>query len=255
MTGIHSDTTKSRVCIFIGLAGSGKSSLLDCASTHARSTGEFPYIMNLDPAATKLAYQTNIDIRDTINYKAVMKEYNLGPNGAILTASNLFATRFDKALRILEARSKDHKWFFVDTPGQIEIFTWSASGMMFTEMFASSFDTVLIYVIDTPRCANPQVLIGNMLQAISVLYRTQLRLIVVFNKIDVAPHEPLLNMLSNFNSFQQELESQQSSFSTTLTQSLNVVLNEFYEHLDFVGVSAINGMGMSNLWEILAEIK
>jgi hypothetical protein len=31
-----------------------------------------------------------------VNYKNVMKQYGLGPNGGILTASNLFATRFDQ---------------------------------------------------------------------------------------------------------------------------------------------------------------
>ena len=29
-----------------------------------------------------------------VKYKNVMKEYGLGPNGAILTSLNLFATRF-----------------------------------------------------------------------------------------------------------------------------------------------------------------
>ena len=32
-----------------------------------------------------------------VKYKAVMKEYQLGPNGGILTSCNLFATRFDQA--------------------------------------------------------------------------------------------------------------------------------------------------------------
>lgn len=54
------------------------------------------YVVNLDPAVTSLPYSANIDIRDTINYKNVMKEYNLGPNGGILTALNLFATKFDE---------------------------------------------------------------------------------------------------------------------------------------------------------------
>jgi hypothetical protein len=31
-----------------------------------------------------------------VNYKNVMKQYSLGPNGAILTSLNLFATRFDQ---------------------------------------------------------------------------------------------------------------------------------------------------------------
>lgn len=31
-----------------------------------------------------------------VKYKEVMKQYNLGPNGGILTSLNLFATRFDQ---------------------------------------------------------------------------------------------------------------------------------------------------------------
>ena len=31
---------------------------------------------------------------------------------------------------------------FIDTPGQIEVFTWSASGQIITETLASSFPTV-----------------------------------------------------------------------------------------------------------------
>ena len=31
-----------------------------------------------------------------VNYKNVMKQYSLGPNGGILTSLNLFATRFDQ---------------------------------------------------------------------------------------------------------------------------------------------------------------
>lgn len=37
-----------------------------------------PYVINLDPACKEVPYPANIDIRDTINYKQVMKNYNLG---------------------------------------------------------------------------------------------------------------------------------------------------------------------------------
>jgi GTPase SAR1 family protein len=43
-------------------------------------------------------YPANIDIRDTVNYKEVMKQYELGPNGGIVTSLNLFATKFDQVL-------------------------------------------------------------------------------------------------------------------------------------------------------------
>lgn len=56
------------------------------------------------------------------------------------------------------------KYIIVDTPGQIEIFTWSASGAIITEAFASGFPTMVAFVIDTPRCAHPQTFMSNMLQ-------------------------------------------------------------------------------------------
>lgn len=54
------------------------------------------YVVNLDPAVMTLPFGANIDIRDTVMYKDVMKEYGLGPNGGILTSLNLFATKFDE---------------------------------------------------------------------------------------------------------------------------------------------------------------
>jgi GTPase SAR1 family protein len=44
------------------------------------------------------------DIRDTVNYKEVMKQYGLGPNGGIVTSLNLFSTRFDQVLNFIEKK-------------------------------------------------------------------------------------------------------------------------------------------------------
>lgn len=38
------------------------------------STAKAPYILNLDPAVANLPYEANIDIRDTVDYKEVMKQ-------------------------------------------------------------------------------------------------------------------------------------------------------------------------------------
>jgi GTPase SAR1 family protein len=115
-----------------------------------------------------------------VNYKNVMSEYKLGPNGGILTACNLFATRFDQVMALCEKpRPEPLEVIVVDTAGQIEIFTWSASGNIITELFASSFPTVVLYVIDTPRCLNPQTFMSNMMQACSILYKTRLPMILV----------------------------------------------------------------------------
>lgn len=81
-----------------------------------------------------MPFAANIDIRDTVNYKEVMKQYGLGPNGGILTSLNLFATRFDQVLGIMERRADDVDYIFIDTPGQIEAFTWSAGTYFFSSV-------------------------------------------------------------------------------------------------------------------------
>ena len=58
----------------------------------------------------------------------------------------------------------------VDTPGQIEVFTWSASGTIITESLSSTLPTILLYVIDTPRSSQPITFMSNMLYACSIMY-------------------------------------------------------------------------------------
>ncbi|KAI3960503.1 hypothetical protein MKW98_003002 [Papaver atlanticum] len=102
-----------------------------------------------------LPYGANIDIRDAVKYKEVMKQYNLGLNGGILTSLNLFTTKFYEVASVIEKRADQLDYVLVDTPGQTEVFTWSASGPIITETFASTFPTVIAYVVDTPRSSSP----------------------------------------------------------------------------------------------------
>merc|ERR1712159_643727 len=109
------------------MAGSGKTTLMQALDSFSFSSGNKSYLINLDPAVLEVPFNASIDIRDTVNYKQVMKQYQLGPNGGILTSLNLFATRFDQVVKYAETRAPSLKYVVLDTPGQIEIFTWSAS--------------------------------------------------------------------------------------------------------------------------------
>lgn len=51
------------------MAGTGKTSLVQRLNAHLHAEKRPPYIINLDPAVSKLPYGPNIDIRDTVNYK------------------------------------------------------------------------------------------------------------------------------------------------------------------------------------------
>ena len=170
------------VVLMIGMAGSGKSTFMHRMVVRLQSKQKRVYTVNLDPAVRNLAYPVNIDIRDTVNYKEVMKHFGLGPNGGIMTSLNLFATKFDQVLAILSRRAESLDYVLIDTPGQIEVFNWSASGQIVCDALAVSYPTLVCYVVDTARCVKPVTFMSNMLYACSILYKTKLPFIIAFNK-------------------------------------------------------------------------
>lgn len=187
-----------------------------------------------------------MDIRDTVDYKGIMKEYRLGPNGGILTALNLFTTKFDQVLDLLQGRAQEETDapapVIIDTPGQIEIFTWSASGAIISEALGSHFPTAVIYVMDTERCSKPATFMSNMLYACSIMYKTRLPFVLVFNKTDLEPCDRALSWMQDFVCFQEALAGDET-YMSSLVHSMSLVLEEFYSQLRVVGVSSVTGEG------------
>ncbi|KAI8372779.1 uncharacterized protein BYT42DRAFT_594728 [Radiomyces spectabilis] len=240
------------VILCIGMAGSGKTTFMQRINAHLHAKKTPPYVLNLDPAVTSLPFTANIDIRDTVNYKEVMKQYNLGPNGGILTGLNLFTTKFDQVLNFVAKRADTVSHILVDTPGQIEIFTWSASGAIITDTLAATYPTMIAYIIDTPRTTSPATFMSNMLYACSILYKTKLPFILVFNKTDVVSHDFAVEWMTDFEKFQQAL-SQDTSYMSSLMNSMSLVLDEFYNHLKVVGVSAVTGQGVDEFFQAVDD--
>lgn len=273
--------------ICIGMAGSGKTTFMQRINAHLHqqhqqnpTTTAPPYVLNLDPAVRSVPFESNIDIRDSVNYKEVMKQYNLGPNGGILTSLNLFSTKIDQVMGILEKRclppqqpasqaAQDEQskknatseilpsHILIDTPGQIEVFVWSASGAILLSALASSFPTIIAYIIDTPRTTeNTSTFMSNMLYAISILYKTRLPMVLVFNKTDVKAETEAVEWMRDFESFQaalrkeeEEHEREGQGYMGSLLNSMSLVLEEFYNALSVAGVSSMTGEGVGVFFE------
>lgn len=279
-------------------------------NAYLHSQRQIPYVINLDPAVRTVPFESNIDIRDSVNYKEVMKQYNLGPNGGILTSLNLFATKIDQILTLLEKRTappapaaaageaaragtsagagagaaptstptpqqqqRPIEHILVDTPGQIEVFVWSASGDILLNSLASSFPTVIAYIIDTPRTTSTSTFMSNMLYACSILYKTKLPMILVFNKTDAQDAGFAHEWMTDFEAFQAALRREEeggsfggaeggdgalgggSGYLGSLLNSMSLVLEEFYRHLSVVGVSAMTGEGVEEFFKSVQEKK
>ena len=191
--------------IVLGMAGSGKTTFVEKLEEEIAEKDKESYIINLDPAVMDTLYEPNLDIRDTIKYKEVMTSNNLGPNGAILTSLNLFSTSIDKAITTIEKKN-NLDFVVMDTPGQLEVFSWSASGKLITDAFSMIFPSILIYIVDIPRCNNPNTFSSNMLYALSIMYKMKLPLILVFNKLDLVKENKVIEWLQDFQSLQDALK-------------------------------------------------
>lgn len=94
-----------------------------------------------------------------------------------MTSLNLYAAQFYKTLDKIEKAKEHNKCnyslnllfpnfvlvFLIDTPGQIEVFTWSASGQIISSTIANMGATAIVYVVDTKRCQNPNTFMSNMM--------------------------------------------------------------------------------------------
>ena len=239
--------------IILGMAGSGKTTFVQKLEEEIANMDKESYIINLDPAVLDTLYEPNLDIRDTVKYKEVMLSNNLGPNGAILTCLNLFSTNIDKVISILESK-KDLDFVVMDTPGQLEVFSWSASGKLISDSFSLIFPSILIYIIDLPRCSNPNTFSSNMLYALSIMYKMKLPLLIAFNKSDIAKDTKVIEWMDDYESLQNVLKKQ-DDYMSTFSSSLSLLLAEFYKTIKYVKVSAKTGEGFNELIKKCEDIK
>ena len=239
--------------IVLGMAGSGKTTFVQKLEEEIADKEKESYIINLDPAVMDTLYEPNLDIRDTVKYKEVMKSNNLGPNGAILTCLNLFSTNIDKVISVLDTK-KDLDYIVIDTPGQLEVFSWSASGKLISDSFSLLYPSILIYIIDIPRCNNPNTFSSNMLYALSIMYKMKLPLLIAFNKADIDKDSKVIEWMSDYESLQSALKKK-DDYMSTFSSSLSLLLNEFYKTIKYVKVSSKTGEGFDELIKMCEEIK
>ena len=169
-----------------GTAGSGKSYLTEALKSWYLGKGEDVIAVNLDPGAMTLPYEPDVDIRQSIDLQGIMEDYTLGPNGALILAADMVATRLAKIQE--EVDSCKAEYVVVDTPGQIELFAFRESGeYIVKEMKADS--KILLFLLDPLLANTPVNFLSLALLSASVGLRMSIPRITVLTKRDIAKDE------------------------------------------------------------------
>ena len=95
----------------IGTAGSGKTLLTEKLISLYNDKGNSVASINLDPGVRSLPYTPDFDIREYIDIDSVMEKYQLGPNGALIFAVDLIATKIDEIQSALDVMNVDYAIF------------------------------------------------------------------------------------------------------------------------------------------------
>ena len=239
--------------IFVtGTAGSGKSMLTSKILEYYQTNGVFASVLNLDPGVESLPYRPDVDVRDYVDIVQIMKQYDLGPNGSMIMANDLIATKIEDIQNEIHGVNPDY--LIVDTPGQIELFAYRASGPFFIQNIDASEKTN-IFLYDGTMIVSPSNFISISLLATSIKLRLGLPTINVMTEADLIPDkiDQVLKWSSDPISLEEELktlEGETYSLATDILRTLNI--GEFAG--DLIPISNLTGEGMVNLQATLSRI-
>ena len=241
-----------KIVFVTGTAGSGKSLLTSRIYEYYTSNGAFAAIFNLDPGVESLPYSCDIDVRDKIDIVSIMKQYDLGPNGALIMANDLIASKFDEFQNEINNVKPDY--LIVDTPGQIELFAYRTSGPFLVQNLDSD-EKVNLFLFDGALITSPVNFVSIALLATSIKLRLNLPTINVLTKTDLIGKKlkDIIRWSSDLKSLEEAIskdaDGETYTLTTTILRSLN--LGGFAQGL--IPISNVSGEGMVNLQSALSR--
>lgn len=238
----------------VGTAGSGKSLLTSALSEHLRKQEMTVATVNLDPGVVWLPYSPDVDVRDYVNYDHVMRDYNLGPNGALVACVDLLISSIENLRSEIESLEPDY--IIADTPGQLELFAFRSTGNHLISTLGEG-NCVILFVSDPNLARQPSSLISMLLLSASVQYRFFKPQLNVLAKSDLLSAEELTRIESWFDepfSLRKGLEEETNGLDKLLVERTYKMLEDLEQPSSLIVTSAITGFGIDNLHAELQRI-
>jgi GTPase SAR1 family protein len=242
------------ITFIIGTAGSGKSLFAAAFSEWLKMSKQDVAVVNLDPGVLKLPYSPDVDIRNYVDVGDLMDKYGLGPNGALILAADLIADQVEKITRDIEEINAD--MILVDTPGQMELFAFRASGPYIVDELTKEPKAIL-YLFDSVFSINPLNYVSNMFLSAAVYNRFFHPQVHLLSKIDLLPKQQTKRIAdwsadprALEDAIEQELEGTKRLFSRNMMRAINQLGMKFL----LIPMSAKTNQGLTNVNTTLERI-
>lgn len=238
----------------VGTAGSGKSLLTAALAEWLKMAKQDVAIVNLDPGVVTLPYAPDLDARDYVNLERLMKEYNLGPNGALIMAADLLAEETETLSGEVEDMNAD--LVLVDTPGQLELFAFRASGQYIAEELTKE-PKALVYLFDSVFSLNPLNYVANMFLSAAIYNRFLFAQVHVLSKCDLMPREKvdsIVDWSARPQALEKAIDERLKDTKRLLSRDMMRVILRLGLSFPLIPVSAKTNEGLVNLNTALERI-
>jgi len=242
------------IVFIVGTAGSGKSLLTAAFTDWLKLAKQNVIAVNLDPGVLTLPYTPDIDIRDYVKIEQLMEQYQLGPNGALIMAADLIAEETERLGEEMATFNPDIA--LIDTPGQMELFAFRASGPYIANELTKE-PKALIYLFDSVFSSNPLNYVSNVFLSAAVYNRFFTPQVHVLSKSDLLPPEDMNRIVDwSANPTALEVAIEEKLTGTRRLLSRDVIHAVYRLGLKFllIPVSAKTNEGFINLNATLERI-
>lgn len=231
----------------IGMAGSGKSSLTASYSEWLKNSDQDVLVANFDPGATAIPYNPDIDARKYVDVENLMLDYKLGPNGALIMASDLLADHLEEIREEVEDANPDI--LLVDTPGQIELFAFREGGRFMANELTGEKRAV-IYLMDAPFVRYPLNFVSSIYLAAAISSRIMQPQIYALSKSDLVTDQDvdtIIEWATEPEAFQESLRSVEEQNLSMISMNLATAVFESGLLSEPIPVSSKDNSGMVEL--------
>jgi GTPase SAR1 family protein len=242
------------VVFIIGTAGSGKSMLTASFSEWLKISKQDVAIVNLDPGALTLPYSPDVDVRNYVDIESLMEKYNLGPNGALIMAADLIADSIEKISEEVEELKLDI--VLVDTPGQMELFAFRASGPYIASELTKE-PKAIIYLFDAVFSLDPLNYVSNLFLSAAVYNRFLIPQVHLLSKCDLLPRDDtdtIVDWSANSNALETAIEEKLEGTKRLLSRNMMHAVYQLGLNFLLIPVSAKTNEGIINFNTALERV-